>query len=349
MEKVIHKKHADSDAFRIEYSTQVNEKALRKDIESYLGEYRFRLPQNNYHFMYAGGQLKAAYDDESMIEKGMRAIQRRRNEGRNTSREEAELKGLFLLEKQLDSAATGHSVIWASPPGPREDGYGNYGFLFVGQVQETGDENNKRVNMTAYRLENPKLGQFNEFIETVTGHHPYFETAEEFLSSPQIIEAGNRAVVEVILKRIFRFENDRMKEKNFIRSLRRLSPHIEEFISMVKNGAPKNKLRKVFNAIENYALDSQASYSMSFEEITIQYNYRPPTVAGSCGSSGGLGVGSIFQNTSLEDLLSSGLDESEHYDDYNCPHCNKTLSGERKDDRSSWRRACDHCGGKLGC
>ncbi|MEK7070282.1 MAG: hypothetical protein AAB966_00580, partial [Patescibacteria group bacterium] len=40
---------------------------------------------------------------------------------------------------------------------------------------------------------------------------------------------------------------------------------------------------------------------------------------------------------------------SNHYEDYQCPHCGKTLSGESKTDKSSWRKNCDHCDGSLGC
>ncbi len=42
---------------------------------------------------------------------------------------------------------------------------------------------------------------------------------------------------------------------------------------------------------------------------------------------------------------------STHYEDYSCPNpqCGKTLSGEKKGDKDSWRKECEHCGAKLGC
>lgn len=349
MEKVLPRKHVDSDAFRIEYSPQVNERVLRKDVESYLGEYLFKLSQDTYHLMYSGGQLMAPYDNESMIEKGMRAVQSRKNEGRNTSREEAELKGLFLLEKQLENARMGHAVLWASPPGPKEEGYGDYGLIFMGQVQETGEGDKKRINMTTYRVEKPKLGQFNEFIEALTGNSPYFETPEEFLASPQVIEVGNKAVAELMLNRIFRFTNDKMRETSYIKTLHKLSPHIDRFTSMIRAGESKDQLIEIFNSIQNYALDQTASYDISFEDMRKTYNYEPPKVAGSCGRSGSIGIGSMLRGTSLEEALSGKIDQSSHYEDYQCPHCNKTLSGEKKGDRESWRKECDYCHGKVGC
>lgn len=40
---------------------------------------------------------------------------------------------------------------------------------------------------------------------------------------------------------------------------------------------------------------------------------------------------------------------STHYESYQCPGCKKWLSGEKKDDKKSWRAKCDHCGEKLNC
>lgn len=40
---------------------------------------------------------------------------------------------------------------------------------------------------------------------------------------------------------------------------------------------------------------------------------------------------------------------STHYESYQCPGCKNWLSGEKKNDKSSWRTKCDHCGNKLNC
>lgn len=40
---------------------------------------------------------------------------------------------------------------------------------------------------------------------------------------------------------------------------------------------------------------------------------------------------------------------STHYESYQCPGCKNWLSGEKKDDKNSWRTKCDHCGNKLNC
>lgn len=63
-----------------------------------------------------------------------------------------------------------------------------------------------------------------------------------------------------------------------------------------------------------------------------------------------LGLGSPLQNLYSTDVrLFAEEDLSTHYPDYECPHCGRVLSGEKKSDKSSWRPTCEHCGGKLSC
>jgi hypothetical protein len=38
-----------------------------------------------------------------------------------------------------------------------------------------------------------------------------------------------------------------------------------------------------------------------------------------------------------------------YYDDYECPHCHETLSGERIGQQASWRKACEKCSGAIRC
>ena len=85
-------------------------------------------------------------------------------------------------------------------------------------------------------------------------------------------------------------------------------------------------------------------------------------LAGSCGGrvverdsiESLLGITNSFTNIYSTEyrLITNPLeikDSSTHYDDYECPHCHKRLSGESKTNKSSWRASCDHCGGTLNC
>ncbi len=81
-------------------------------------------------------------------------------------------------------------------------------------------------------------------------------------------------------------------------------------------------------------------------------------LAGSCGGKtiskdtvlSLLGFDSPLQNLFSSDFrVLSKENNSNHYPDYECPHCHKVLTGESKTDESSWRKKCDHCGGALKC
>lgn len=53
--------------------------------------------------------------------------------------------------------------------------------------------------------------------------------------------------------------------------------------------------------------------------------------------------------SSAERILNQDTVIKTHYDDYACPGCGKSLSGENKNDKGSWRKECEHCHAKLGC
>ncbi len=58
----------------------------------------------------------------------------------------------------------------------------------------------------------------------------------------------------------------------------------------------------------------------------------------------------LTQSDYLEQLLKKAHAESlTRYPDYECPGCHETLSGESKEDTSSWRKECEHCGHQLNC
>lgn len=93
-----------------------------------------------------------------------------------------------------------------------------------------------------------------------------------------------------------------------------------------------------------YAIQNMAGY----ESLTIQGGSNCPIVKQTGQSEemflssmrGGLSVSSAMEQLGLE---------SDYYDNYNCPHCNKELSGEYKYDSKKWRTECDHCHKSISC
>lgn len=321
------------------YKEGISYRELRDDIVSYLGEYRLKVQKYNYNFIFSADnsgrpKLRDSYRNEPMSLKTQRAIGERKLRGEPTYREEAELAGILRLEEQLLSSETNDTVLWASPPGPKEEGYGDYGFIYFGKIVKEGDK--KNLSMAAIRVENPSISDFNKALKSLIGQKPDFKVVEEFLSSPFIL---NKDIDEQTLNRIlvqcFSFKEDKEQEDKFKRIIQRLDGMIGGFINMVKNGEGR---LKAFNAIENYALKLKKEYeafpwenvvydrNRRLDDIVGEYGYKPPKVAGSCGNSSGIKSNNTFSfDFDGLNAIFDGLFEEDKW--FVCPKCHYKADG----------------------
>ena len=208
----------ESDAFRIEYSKNILDQVVFDDVISYLGEYRFNLAKYSYSFKFKDGKLRDPNRNDSMQELSQRAINTKSKEGKSSVRERAELKGFQSLDEQLRYAKTDSTIIWVSPPGPKNEGYGDYGFVYFGKVESNNLEE-KNIKMTAIRVEKPNIEQFNRALRMLGGKKEYAR-AEEFLANPDIFaEDLKEGYVDAILKMVFNFKPN----ENFIATKNRNS------------------------------------------------------------------------------------------------------------------------------
>ncbi|MBI4226403.1 hypothetical protein HY612_04805 [Candidatus Roizmanbacteria bacterium] len=361
------------DAFRPEYTPKVNPNSLRKDIESYLGEYRFQVQKYEYELLFGVAEdgeihLLPIDDREPMVAKAQRAIERRLAEGKNIDREEAELKGLMELDRRLKNAGVGDKVIWMSPPGPELDGYGDYGFVFLGTVDQINPyTREKHLSMTAVRVEQPTIDQFNSALTFLTGHEVKIDKAENFLADP-IVATNFWDEPENVLVYSFNLTTINHSDALFKEIVPLLKPQIDEFINLVSQGQPKALLLKAIQAIEMYALDlkhklleaelttSLQPTGVSLQQMIIHYQDRtPPVVAGSCGStvssSSGIQTSNILNKFStLNDLFSSGGNHEENScgqcgkendGHYHCPNCNKAYADENQVPQDQRTKVCN--------
>ena len=134
-----------SAGFSVEYENKVFDQELREDIVSYLGEYRFKLQKYNYQLVFSQSnnekwRLRDTHRFEAMGAKARRSIEERKLRKESVHREKAEAAGIEYLETQLITAKEGDSVVWASPPGDEKEGYGQYGFFYIGKVRKHEDK-----------------------------------------------------------------------------------------------------------------------------------------------------------------------------------------------------------------
>ncbi|OGH09803.1 MAG: hypothetical protein A2152_00910 [Candidatus Levybacteria bacterium RBG_16_35_6] len=299
------------------YKKEINRNQVRDDIVSYLGEYRFQIPEFSYQLGFLNGEIIDPNTFESMSSKAKKAITFKTKRGIEAKREKAEYEGFKKIEKELLENPFG-IIVWFSPPGPKEEGYGDYGFVYTGRRSKDG------INMKALRLENPKLEDFNRAKKAVANEDKEYENAEDFLRSPWVLICSEKDAIGGI-KNLFELPNSKRGEV-FKEVITEMSNIIEEFLDVVRNGSDIDKLKARF-ALENYALECKKRAEQpkddiyylnhkTLESILPSYSHQPPKVAGSCGSS---------SSNFISQLKSSGLfSESEGFV---CPKCGHHADG----------------------
>lgn len=333
--------------FRIEYGENAPDKALFDDIVSYLGEYRFNLPKFSYTLKFLDGKLRDSYRGDSMQDITQRAIGKKILEGSFYSRELAEKQGLMRLDSQLISAKGNDTVIWASPPGPKEEGYGDYGFIFVGHVNEN-NESEKTIQMTAIRVEDPKIEQFNQIFYLITGEKTDYKTAEEFIAHPKVLNHHLEEVyADALLGRVFSFKPNPQEQEKFKCIIQRMFSLISDFVQSAKNPRkPKAEKIREFYSLENYALRLKEEYeqplvpreniiadfrsSPRLPDVVGEYGYEPPKIAGSCPANSKNKISLTSSNIlSKELILNSILGDEIDYEfdqDGPCEKCNADVA-----------------------
>lgn len=314
-------------AFRHEFYKQpeVESSQIRDDVVSYLGEYRFKVTEFDYRLGLRNGRLVDPNTGQFMVDKARRSIEIRKTDYLRTEREEAELQGLFRLEEQLKENPLG-TALWFSPPGPKEEGYGEYGFAYLGVRKDD------KLEMKAVRLENPNLSDFNTASQILWGIK--YERAEDFLRSPQVLNISQEDLRNFV-QGIFNIRKDQSRNI-FQNALGAMRDKIEDFIQIVKFGSEDQK-EMAFRALENFAIefnrrqtrpDNTIFFSdrVGLRELMKMPNYqvKPQSISGSCGSSGRAETNDIFR--SINGSISNNLynKDQEHF---TCPRCKKTAEG----------------------
>lgn len=335
--------------FQIEYGKNTPNKALIDDIVSYLGEYRFSIPQYSYEYIFSQGKLRDPHRNDSMEAVSQRAIDTNSGKGKSSFREQSEKKAFQKLDHMLSSAKTGDTIIWLSPPGPKEEGYGDYGFFFLGKV---GDDNGseKKIKMKAIRIEHPTIEQVSQVVSILTSKETKYSMVEDCLSDPHVLsEDIKEEYIFSVLRMVFSFEPNEEEQRKFQKIIHEMFPSISDFAVSLKNPwkTRTDKIKELYS-LENYALklkrdhenpDARETVIINFKP-TIRladirgYDFEPPKSAGSCptkDTTSGLTSSNILsKNSALNNLL--GEQEWFH-----CPKCDYQADGPVGD-------TCPGCG-----
>ncbi|HZJ18521.1 MAG TPA: hypothetical protein VFD45_02805 [Patescibacteria group bacterium] len=331
------KDNLGSAAFRIEKGQRATQEEARDDLLSYLGEYRFKLPTYSYklHFAKQEGRfhLRDRHKLEPMVIKAKRAVNEKTFRGQPVEREVAEKEGLEKLDEMLSFAGEDCNIFWASPPGPKEQGYGDYGFIFVGKIKRI-TEKEKEIDMTAIRVESPEITQFNKALSDVSGIDFKYTRAEEFLSSPLVLR-GVESRIRAALGN-FVIETNQLVFERFKRDTAKIKPLIDRFV-LAETAEEKLVL---FNTIENCVVELEEGENLfslgknllieageiNIRALAARYgDKKAPTVQGSCGSTG-TESSNIFNNKgSVSSLLK---EENDLMKCVTCPFCHEKVDAQ---------------------
>lgn len=356
-----------SNSFRVDHRAEMTSGEMVNDVETYIYEFRLKAQKKDYDLSLTlqDGiwRLGDPVRNEPMATKAHRALMDRKLRGKPTHREEAEFAGITFLEQQLANADVGDSIIWFSPPGPEEEGYGDYGFGFTGEVVE--DEIGKKtVKMTANRFEKPILEQYKQVFRLFTGADFNAQGADDFLRMPIVIGGGlNKQYIDMIFANIFGFFYDEAEAIRIDDIYKTRIEHLAlEYSLRYPNMSPAERIAAV-HAMENIATEAKKYAGVgvtifsndaprNLNEARSSYDYEPEKVAGSCPvtKSNNPFASSIFSSAESfsngESCSACGRSKEDNH--YHCPDCRKSYADETEKTTSERTKKCT-CGFKFGC
>ncbi|MDP3998933.1 MAG: hypothetical protein Q8P89_04955 [bacterium] len=247
---------------------------LEKQIPSYLGEFILKSPFKEFFYeeetnsqtgrkeLHAPGfiwPIADIYDN---------AIWENKRHGRSVRRETAECEGFRKLEKDILEAPEGTFYLWISPPGTKEEGYGDYSFTHLGQIKIRNGV--RRIEVTAVRNK-LSLEEHAQVLNRFLPEEGRLKSPRDtdFLRCPVLIKNGGNHTVDdllvamdVILKQKCgqnsQFAKDYRQRKDWEKELlERVRPMINDYYSLVEKGVIGDELQRVIWAIENYTRDQQ--------------------------------------------------------------------------------------------
>lgn len=321
---------------------RAREQETRNNILRYLGEYRLAVKFDEFFYRVGlsptGERFLAASVEEPVSQRFRKAISQKEKEGKSSRREAAECLGFEKIEKAFLKGSD-FLFLWISPPGKKEDGYGDYSFTFVGEVKDN------KIRVVPYR-NRLSPSQHREVASIFSKDSEKLKTDIDFLANPVFIQKKEELTnAEDLLLRIG--EKERIDISWRLRLEAKVRSLVDMFIEGVKNNAQDWELDKIKTAIENFTIDKKTeiikgeftSYDFDAIDLIDTYgSYAPPKVSGSCGSS----------STTLMDFQSKFNPGSDKYGErsFECPACGKT-NIRPKDELI---KNCQHCGSsKISC
>lgn len=264
----------------------------RDNLLRYLGEYRLTVKFDEFYYRegkdLSGRRFLAGEEEMPVLQKFRKAIYKKEKEGVNSRREVAECDGFKKIEEAY-LRGEDFLFLWISPPGKREEGYGNYSFTFIGEVRD------RKIKVIPYRNK-LSLSEHKEIAGMFSQRAIFFETDTDFLENPVFIQKEDGLEkAEDVLIRIGEKEKIDLTWK--ARLEQKVGGLIEMFVDAVKRNASDMELERIKWSMENFTIDRKgeiitgrsAEVLKDLDDakiVDIYGRHAPPPVSGSCPSSG---------------------------------------------------------------
>jgi len=317
--------------------------------------------------------LKSSQPNEPIVNIFKNAIEHKLTHGQSPHREIGEINGFLEIENACKEALQNQkqiSFLWFSPPGRKEDGYGDSGRTFFGRF------NPESNNLIMYSLidhftNEERQGLWHSFRAK---HGLSIEmdivSDVDFLSNPIIAKIPDFQSADIIkfiddwLSNKYKqryvlgkpaSENDKINyELSRNKALEEIAPfldeHIKNFIDLIKRQISKDILNKTFRAMTKYADDLYKLYQLgrlsdlevplyTTNDLTDLFgNHQAIVTKTSCPISGELFT--TFNALKPYDYLNQFIGPM---DDFYCPFCGEKIK------YGSNTKMCPRCKAPAQC
>lgn len=285
---------------------------VKDNILHTLAEFVCQVPIVNYYYVQKNNSLfspglEQEGDVLNIYQRGVRPESRRSY---------LEYEGFYQLRQQILETRSPSFGVWVSPPGPKSEGYGDYGYFYIALIPEYFAGQDRKIQMLALRINdfNDNLvsasQELLQFLSPQTKTSPSPE-AEDLLLNPLVFPVGKDQEIEDVYD-LFALIASSLEQK--------LDPDLVEDGLLNKT---LNKIRQKFRSkIYQIYTDIWSATIGIPVEISTQRLFREFPLElfqqGSCPSA------SMSSSSSLETLTKSDKKE-EHW----CPLCGEWFNGSR--------------------
>jgi len=299
---------------------RLNPEAVWDDLAHFFAEFSCNVPIVSYHYVQTDEQtlivpgLETRGDVLNMVKQGVRE---------ESIRSQMEYVGFSRFREQIIKTREPSFALWCSPPGPKEENYGDYGFLYGALIPRWQNEP-RRVSMFALRIPNfderatMNSAQLLRDLSPET-QLPYVNT-DTLLLNPIIFSVGPGQPIEDIsdlFAKISFYLGDKFEQAKINASLGD-NQVVNRLLDEVKVKF-RDKIYELYTAIWSaannipLAIDGERLFNNILEELGMRF------LVGSCPAAMG-------QQSSIEKILQdkdSLKDKEKHW----CPVCGMLFSG----------------------